>query len=153
MAKFPEIRHAPRTKKCVHPSIVSCAYFTTSLRVDRVSIAFISEKNQRPASGSQKILRPTRAKELQSFRKFSARRAQKGCIDPASVISRTSKLRCSSFASRCAFYCKIRESSETDPAKVCDFGENNSSYQNFFGSFSKRGTQRKMRTSSKDHFT
>ena len=47
----------------------------------------------------------------------------------------------------------VWESSETDPAKVCDFGENNSSYQKFFGSFSKRGTQRKMRTSSKDHFT
>ena len=38
----------------------------------------------------------------------------------------------------------VWESSETDPAKVCVFGENNSSYQIFFGSFSKRGTQRKM---------
>ena len=36
------------------------------------------------------------------------------------------------------------ESSETDPAKVCVFGENNSSYQKIFWSFSKRGTQRKM---------
>ena len=45
----------------------------------------------------------TRGKELQSFRKFSARRAQKSCINSASVIARTADLHCSSFASRCAF--------------------------------------------------
>ena len=43
-AKFPEIRHAPRTKSaCTRPA---CAihYSTTSLRVDRVIFAFRSEK-------------------------------------------------------------------------------------------------------------
>ena len=55
IANLPEIRHAPRTKNCAHSSIVNCSYITTSLRLYRVSIAFRSEKDKRPASGSHKI--------------------------------------------------------------------------------------------------
>ena len=35
---------AQKKKKCVHSASVRCAYFTTSLRVDRVIVAFRSEK-------------------------------------------------------------------------------------------------------------
>ena len=47
----------------------------------------------------------------------------------------------------------VWESSETDPFKVYAFGENNSKFQKSFWSFLLRETQRKMRTSSKDHLT
>ena len=58
----------PRAQKnCAHSSIVSCAYLTPSLRVDRVRIAFRSEKSKRPASGS---------------RKFCAQLARKTCKFP-----------------------------------------------------------------------
>ena len=45
----------PAHKNCVQSASVRCTYFTTSLRVDRVRIAFRSEKSKRPASGSHKF--------------------------------------------------------------------------------------------------
>ena len=59
----------PAHKNCMHSASVRCAHFTTSLRVDRVSIASRAEK-----AGVQRRdhanLCPTRAKELQIFLKF-----------------------------------------------------------------------------------
>ena len=69
-------------------------------------------KSQASSVGIAQILRPTRAKKLQSFRKISVRRAQKSCVNSASVVARTVGLRSSSFPSRCALERKItRESS------------------------------------------
>ena len=104
-AKFPEIRHAPRilVKNCVQSAIARCAYCTMSLRAHRVSIAFRSEKKQTFSVGITQILRPTRAKELQLFRKTSARRAQKNCVNSARVVAQTIEFHCNSFSSRYAF--------------------------------------------------
>ena len=67
---------------------------------------------KKKASGITQILRATRAKELQSSRKISARRAQKTCVNSARVVARTSEYRCSSFPSRRTLLRKItRESS------------------------------------------
>ena len=61
IAKLLEIRHAPRTKKCMDPASVRCACFTTSPRVGRVSIAF----------GRCQQLTPPESRKIWSFRKKS----------------------------------------------------------------------------------
>ena len=82
---------APPTtvKNCAHSASVRCAFFTTSLRVARVSIAFLSKKRKRPASGSRKFCAQLARKKLQNPRKFSARRARKSSVNSTSVVSRT----------------------------------------------------------------
>ena len=69
-------------------------------------------KSQAPGVGITQILRPNRAKDLRSFRKFSGRRTHKNCVKSPGVVSQTARPPCSSFRSRCAFLCRImRESS------------------------------------------
>ena len=88
-SKFPEIRHAPRTEiACTRPA---CAlhYSTTSLRVDRVIIAFRSEKESVRRQNHATFAPNSREKKNQSFRKFSARSAHKGCLNSAGVVVRT----------------------------------------------------------------
>jgi hypothetical protein len=79
-AKFPEIRHAPRTKtQCVHSASSSFAAhtFTTSLRVDRVSIAFRSEKERVQRRDHANFAPNSREKIAKSPKIFGAPRAQK----------------------------------------------------------------------------
>ena len=91
----------PAHKNCVHPASVRYKYCTTSLSGCWVSIAFRSESNcQASSAGITQILRPTRAKELQNFRKKSACRAHKNCVKSASVVAQSTERRCGSFMKR-----------------------------------------------------
>ena len=76
-AKCPEIRHAPRTKNCVHSASVRCAYFTTSLRVYRVSIAFRFEKESVQRRDHANFAPNSRERSEKFLKKFGAPRAQK----------------------------------------------------------------------------
>ena len=74
-AKISEIQHAPRTK--IARSQPRCAHCTTSLRVDRVSIASRSEKSRRPALASRKFV-PNSRERIAKFPKiFGAARIGK----------------------------------------------------------------------------
>ena len=63
----------PAHKNCVHSASVRYKYCTTSLRVSRVIIAFRSESNKRPASGSRKFC----AQLARKICKIDAPRVQK----------------------------------------------------------------------------
>ena len=100
-AKFPEIRHAPRTKNCVHSASVRCAYFTTSLRVDRVSIAFRSEKESVQRRDHANFAPNSRERIAKSPKNFGAPRAQKlrelgqrGCAKRRTSLQLFSKSAC-----------------------------------------------------------
>ena len=67
-----------------------------------------------PASGSRNFWRPIRATKLQISGKFSARRAQKKCVNSASVVAQTEEFRCTSFSNRCAVYCKVKRESSAE---------------------------------------
>ena len=99
-----------------------------------------TREKQTSSVGVTQILRPARAKELQSFRKFSARRAQKSCINSASVIARTAELRCSSFSNRYAFSRKITRESSVEITQILrkNLAKNLKKLQNF----QKSGTPR-----------
>ena len=62
-------------KKCVHSASVRCAYFTTSLRVDRVSIAFIFENESVKRRDHANRARKSRERERSSFSAREARSA------------------------------------------------------------------------------
>ena len=87
-------------KNCVHSTSVRCAFLTTSLRVDRVSNAFRSEKESIQRRDHANFAPNSREKKMQNPRNFSARRAHKTCVNSASVVSRTAKLQSSYFSSR-----------------------------------------------------
>ena len=95
----------------------ACAVHASQCRRELAESALHSDpKKQASSVGITQILRRTRAKKLQSFRKFSARRAHKSCVNSASVVARTSEHRCSSLLSRRTSECKImRESSVEMP--------------------------------------
>ena len=68
----------PRAKKtCVHSASVRCACFTTSLRVDRVSIAVRSEKESVPRRDHANFAPNSRERIVKSPKNFGAPRAQK----------------------------------------------------------------------------
>ena len=64
-------------KKCVHSASVRCAYFTASLRVDRVSIAFRSEKESVQRRDHANFAPNSRERIAKSPKNFGAPRAQK----------------------------------------------------------------------------
>ena len=67
----------PAHKNCVHSASVRCAYFTTSLRVDRVSIAFRSEKESVQRRDHANFAPNSRERIAKFPRKIGAPRAQK----------------------------------------------------------------------------
>ena len=67
----------PAHKNCVHSASVRCAFFPTSLRVDRVSIAFGSKKESVQRRDHADFAPNSREKNAKSLQNFSAPRAQK----------------------------------------------------------------------------
>ena len=76
-ANFPEFRHVPARKNCMHSAGVRCAYFTTWLRVFRVSIAFRSEKESVQRRDHANFAPNSRERIAKFPKKFGAPRAQK----------------------------------------------------------------------------
>ena len=67
----------PRAQKiCVHSASVRCAYFTTSLRVDRVSIACRSEKESVQRRDHANFARNSRERIAKFPKNFGAPRAE-----------------------------------------------------------------------------
>ena len=76
VSKIPEIRHVSRTKNCKHSASVRRAYCTASLRLDRVSIAFRSEKESVQHWDHANFAPNSRERIAKFPKKFGAPRAQ-----------------------------------------------------------------------------
>ena len=110
VCKIPEIRHAPRTNKCKNSASVRCAYCTASLRVDRVSIAFSSEKSARPASKSRKFCAKITRKVCKISEIRHASRTKIACIRLACVAHAAQR--------RCALNYRVRNAFKSEKASV-----------------------------------
>ena len=110
VCKIPEIRHAPRTKNCKHSASVRCAYCTASLRLDRVSIAFRSEKSARPASTSRKFCAKIARKVCKIPEIRHASRTKLACIRPACAAHAAQR--------RCALNERARNTFKSEKASV-----------------------------------
>ena len=77
IAEVPEIRHAPRTKVASTRPCAAHYYFTTSLRVDPVSLAFRSEKESVQRRDHANFAPNSREKIAESPENFGAPRTQK----------------------------------------------------------------------------